>query len=372
MQAPIYLDYAATSPLDSRVLEKMLPYLTEVYGNPSSTHSLGRKAKVAIETARKHLAKLINCSPNEIIFTSGGTEADNLAIFGAIRKHNIKHIIASPLEHHAVLHALEAIETEGLAQVYYLDLLENHSIDLMHLTALLSQYPSSLVTIMHGNNEIGVINPIAQIKEICTRYNALFHSDTVQTISHIKFDFGQNHIPDFITASSHKFYGPKGVGFLVARQPLSAIIYGGTQERSLRAGTEDVASIVGMVEAFSLAYEELEVRENHLNKLKSYFISAIKTHITGAIFNQPDNGMSNIVSLTIPRADLSDTLLFHLDLNGIAVSGGSACASGSLQGSHVLRNINGNRNVFPTIRFSFGKDTTTAELDKVISVLRKL
>lgn len=366
----IYLDYAATTPLDPRVVEVMMPYLTQVYGNPSSIHAYGRKAKVAVETARKKLAVLLSCQVGEIIFTSGGTEADNLALTGSVHAHGIENIITSPIEHHAVLNTIDAINKEFNVPVYYVDLLPSGEVDLSSLSSLLKEHPKALVSIMHGNNEVGVLNPIDKIKELCGTYNAIFHSDTVQTISHYKFT--ANTLPDLAVASAHKFYGPKGIGFLYAKKRPSALIHGGGQERELRGGTENVASIVGLVKAFELAFAEQEQREQHLYKCKSYLISQLKEKINGVIFNQPEDGLSSIVSVSIPNPELSNTLLFNMDLHGIAISGGSACASGALKGSHVLKAIHGEKVVLPTIRFSLGKDTTIEELDKAVDALVKV
>ena len=363
----VYLDYSATTPLDPRVLEAMMPYFTEIYGNPSSIHSVGRKAKGAVETARKKLAKLLSCQAGELIFTSGGTEADNLALTGTVQAHGIKNIITSPIEHHAVLRTVDAIKKEFNVSVHYVDLLPSGEMDLSSLIVLLREHPNALVSIMHGNNEIGVLNPVDRIKDLCATYDAIFHSDTVQTISHQRFT--PDILPDLAVASAHKFYGPKGVGFLYAKKRPSALVHGGGQERELRGGTENVASIVGMVKALELAYEELEERELHLQKCKEYLITQLQKNINNALFNQPEEGLSSIVSLSIPKPELAQTLLFSLDLGGISVSGGSACASGALQGSHVLKAIHGEGNVLPTIRFSLGKATTIQELDKTVEVL---
>lgn len=363
----IYLDYSATTPLDPRVLEAMMPYLTEVYGNPSSIHGVGRKARVAVETARKQLANLLSCQPNEIIFTSGGTEADNLALIGSVQAHGIENIITSSIEHHAVLNTIKSIHLEFNIPVHYVGLLPSGEIDLVSLTQLLKENPKALVSMMHGNNEIGVMNPIDKIKELCVINDAIFHSDTVQTISHFKLT--PDTLPDLAVASAHKFYGPKGIGFLYAKKRPSAMIHGGGQERELRGGTENVASIVGMVKALELAYAELEERESHLEKCKQYLITQLQGKIDGVIFNQPENGLSNIVSVSISKPELAQTLLFSLDLGGVAISGGSACASGALKGSHVLKAIHEEGKVLPTIRFSLGKDTTFEELDKAVEVL---
>ena len=365
----IYLDYAATTPLDLRVLEEMTPYLTEVFANPSSTHSFGRKAKVALETARKKLASLLSCNPNEIIFTSGGTEANNLALKGTVKAHGIENIITSEIEHHAVLNTIKSIKSDFNLPVHYVGLKPSGEIDLLNLEQLLIEHPKALVSIMHGNNEIGILNPIDKIKKLCEMHKAIFHSDTIQSISHVKFS--ADTLPDLAVASAHKFYGPKGIGFLYAKKRPSALIHGGSQERESRAGTENVASIVGMVKALELAYNDLENREFQLKKYKKHLINQLQRNIDGVIFNQPEDGLSSIVSVSIPRPELAQTLLFSLDLGGIAISGGSACASGALKGSHVLKVIHGQKSL-PTIRFSFGEKTTFDELDKSVSVLAKI
>jgi cysteine desulfurase len=332
----IYFDNAATTVLDKRVFNEMTPYLLEHFGNPSSTHTVGRQAKVAIEAARKSIAKQLNCLSSELFFTSCATEANNMVIKGVVDRFNIQHIITSELEHHAVLHPIEHLENQGKVTVHYVSNNKQGKIDLSHLDELLNKFPQAFVSIMHGNNELGNINPIDEIANLCKKHKAYFHSDTVQTIGHLPIDL--NNLPiDYLVASAHKFHGPKGIGFLFVRKErrFTPLLLGGAQEKDLRAGTENVAGIIGMVKAFELAHQDLRKTELHFELLKTYLIEEINTRFNFITINgTQENALQNIISLSIAPEKSNAMLLFSLDLKGICISGGSACASGSVK-SHV-------------------------------------
>lgn len=372
----VYLDNAATTPLEPRVLEVMMPYFTEVHGNPSSIHMHGRKAKTAVETARRKVAELFNTSPSEIFFTSGGTEADNTALTSTIYSKGIKHVISSPIEHHAVLHPLEHLQKQGIIDFHLVKLTPEGDIDLTSLKSLLQQYPNSLVSFMHGNNEIGNLADLQAIGTLCKEYDALFHSDTVQTVGHFPIDL-QNTPVDFITGSAHKFHGPKGVGFLYinADTKIDPFIHGGAQERNMRGGTENVAGIVGMAKALELAYTDIESQKAHILELKQYLIDKLKTVVPGIAFNgrsaEADRSLYTVLSASFPKSDLNDMLLFSLDIQKISVSGGSACSSGTNIGSHVLEGIKANPDR-AAVRFSFSKYNTKEELDFVLEEIKKI
>lgn len=368
---PIYFDNAATTSLDPEVLEEMLPFLSNHFGNPSSTHAFGRKAKTAVETSRKKIASLLGCAPNEIFFTSGGTEADNLALNFTSK---IETFITSPLEHHAVLHALK---NKKKTSVKYIKHHSSGEVDYESLKTLLTENPHALVSIMHANNEVGTINNLEKISRLCKENGALFHSDTVQTIAHLPFDFSKEDVPDYIVASSHKFHGPKGIGFLVAHGPKpSSMILGGNQEREMRGGTENVAGIVGMAKALEKALTLQTEREEKLLTLKLDLIRQLKKEITLLSFNggsdDTEKGLHNILNFSIEKPALSDTLLFSLDLKNIAISGGSACLSGALKGSHVLNHLRGERDTSPSIRVSLSHLNTKSEIDFFVSTLKEI
>jgi len=353
----------------------MLPYMTGHFGNPSSIHFHGREVKAAVERSRKTIAGLLNTAPSEIFFTSGGTEADNTAIQSSIRKFDIRHAITSPLEHHAVLHCLEALEKRENIKLSFAALDDLGRIDLSHLEALLKEHPRSFVSLMHANNELGNINDIQHIGELCAAHDAVFHSDTVQTIGHYRHDL-QLLKADFIVGSAHKFHGPKGVGFLYVngKRKIDPLIFGGAQERNMRGGTENIYGIIGLAKAMELAYSQMEQHRNYIQGLKSYLIEKLTTEIPGVKFNgdiHPDRSLYTVVNASFPESENNDMLLFNLDIKKISVSGGSACASGSNTGSHVLNQLNippmrGN------VRFSFSKLNTRDELDVVIKVLREI
>ncbi|MEX0273543.1 MAG: cysteine desulfurase family protein [Flavobacteriaceae bacterium] len=375
----IYLDNAATTKVRESVLAKMQEALTECYGNPSSTHSFGRTAKTAIEGARKTVAKYMNAHPSEIIFTSGGTEADNMILRCAVRDLGVGTIITSRIEHHAVLHTVEELEAHWDTKVHYVDLDGDGNPDLTHLESLLKQDSSKkLVSLMHVNNELGNKIDIAKVGEISKEHGAFFHSDTVQSVGHYPWDVQQVNI-DFLTAAAHKFHGPKGVGFAYIKRKtaLKPMIAGGSQERGYRAGTEAFHNIVGMEEAMVAAYDNMEAEMAYVKGLKAHFIQSLKKEIPNVRFNGHSGDMDKStyslvnVRLPIPK-EKALMLLFHLDLKGIACSKGSACQSGSNMGSHVLSQIlDGEELEKPSLRFSFSIFNTVDELDRTIAILKE-
>jgi cysteine desulfurase len=371
----IYFDNAATTSLDPLVLDAMMPYLTEKFGNPSSIYSYGRETKMAIEQARKSVAKILNAHPAEIFFTSGGTESSNTAINAAIRDLGCKHIVTSPIEHHATLHSVENLDSLDLAKVSYVKVLPNGHIDLEDLEKLLaSTEEKTLVTLLHANNEIGNILDIHAVGNLCKLYNAIFHCDTVQTVGHFPFDL-RNTPVHFITGAAHKFHGPKGVGILYINENvrIKPYILGGGQERNMRAGTENLYGIVGFAKALEIATEAFERDSAYIGSLKMYMHNALKTHIPSVGFNGDVFGKSlyTLLSVSFPKSEKSEMLLFNLDIHNICASGGSACTSGADQGSHVIRAININPNQI-TVRFSFCKDNTTEEIDAVVALLQQI
>ena len=377
----VYFDNAATTPLYPEVVEKITEVLSNTYGNPSSTHALGRGAKSLIEYSRKQIAKELNALPSEIIFTSGGTEADNFILHSCVRDLGVQVVISSLIEHHAVLHTLEVLAKEYPIQIVYVNLTERGDIDLQHLKNLLEQYTEKkvLVSLMHLNNEIGNILPLKEVATLCKEKGAYFHSDTVQSVGH--YPINLQEIPvDFITASAHKFHGPKGVGFAFIRKGivLHSIITGGEQEKGLRAGTEAVHNIAGMEVAFNLCYKNLNKNTEKLKNLKQYFIHQLKHHFPEIVFNGTseslEEGSYAIVNVGFPALQQQDnTLLFQLDLKGIACSKGSACQSGSVQVSHVLSAFMPKEALqYPSLRFSFSAFNTIEEVDFLIESLKEI
>jgi cysteine desulfurase len=370
----IYLDNAATTKLDEEVLKAMLPFMTEDFGNPSSIHAYGRKTRTAIESARKTVAKYLNVAPAEIFFTSGGTEADNMAILKAIDTFGIKHAITSRIEHHAVEHTLESLEKQGKIKLSWVKTDKKGNVDLEHLEELLKNNDRSLVSLMHANNEIGTLLPIKKVGELCEKYNALFHSDTVQTMGHFKLDLQAIKV-HFATCAAHKFHGPKGVGFIYINNSvkITPFISGGAQERNMRGGTENVYGIVGLAKAFELANEHMQEHMDHIMGLKNYMIEQLRANIEGIVFNGEIDGNSlyTVLNCCFPAHPDAEMLLFNLDIAGIAASGGSACSSGSNQGSHVLRNIGVDMSR-PSVRFSFSKYNTKEEIDIVVKKLKEI
>lgn len=377
----VYFDNAATTPLYPEVVEKITEVLSNTYGNPSSTHALGRGAKSLIEYSRKQIAKELNALPSEIIFTSGGTEADNFILHSCVRDLGVQVVISSLIEHHAVLHTLEVLAKEYPIQIVYVNLTERGDIDLQHLKNLLEQYTEKkvLVSLMHLNNEIGNILPLKEVAILCKEKGAYFHSDTVQSVGH--YPINLQEIPvDFITASAHKFHGPKGVGFAFIRKGivLHSIITGGEQEKGLRAGTETVHNIAGMEVAFNLCYKNLDKNTEKLKNLKQYFIHQLKHHFPEIVFNGTSESLKEssyaIVNVGFPALQHQDnTLLFQLDLKGIACSKGSACQSGSVQVSHVLSAFMPKEALqYPSLRFSFSAFNTIEEVDFLIESLKEI
>ncbi len=373
----IYLDNAATTPIFPEVVDAMSQIMKTHYGNPSSVHANGRAAKAKVESARKYIANLLGTLPQEITFTSGGTESDNTVLQCAVHRLGIKHIISSPIEHHAVLHPLEHLETQGLITLHMVKVLPNGLPDMNDLERLLSGIPAQkLVSLMHINNEVGTVLDLKAVGNLCHRHNALFHSDTVQSIGHLPLNLGELPI-DFAVASAHKFHGPKGVGFLYARKQtsLGALLLGGAQERGMRAGTESVHNIVGMEVALRMSYETMEADAIKLKKLKTYCVQKLQHDLPGTVFNGAcsdfDSSTHTIVNARLPiNENKAQLLSFHLDLQGICCSKGSACQSGSDSGSHVLNTLlTKEENKYPSLRFSFSAHNTTAEIDKLVEVL---
>ncbi|MEM5540018.1 cysteine desulfurase family protein [Olleya sp. AS48] len=375
---PVYFDSAATTQLRPEIIEKMTQVMQQCYGNASSTHSFGRSAKAMIEQARKTVAKYLNVSASEIVFTSGGTEADNLALLSAVRDLGVKKIVTSRIEHHAVLYTVQQLEKEYGISVDYVDLDNHGHVDYKHLESLLQSSQKTLVSLMHVNNEVGNILDMDKVSKLCKANNAMFHSDTVQSVGHYKLDLQELAI-DFMAVSGHKFHGPKGVGFAFIRKNsgLKPLIFGGEQERGYRAGTEAVHNIVGLEEALKLSYENLEEERAYITDLKKYFIEKLVLNFSGVSFNGSsadfDKSTYTVLNVCLPIApEKGPILLFQLDLKGIACSKGSACQSGSAKGSHVLSQILCDEDMQkPSIRFSFSKYNTKEEIDYVIEVLKE-
>lgn len=370
----IYFDNAATTALDKEVLDAMLPYMTTYFGNPSSIYSYGRESRLAIENARKTVAKLLNAHPGEIFFTSGGTESNNTAILSSIRDLGCKHIISSPIEHHAVLHTVEHYGCGDVTHSH-VKLLPGGQVDLKDLERQLAAHKERcLVSLMHANNEIGNLLPIKAVGEICQKFNAIFHSDCVQTVGHYPIDLRKIPV-HFISAAGHKFHGPKGVGLLYINDnvKIQPFIFGGGQERNMRSGTENLYGIVGFAKALELAMANYEKDSAYIQSLKTYMIEQLRLHIKGVSFNgdYEGNTLYTVLSVAFPKTEKSEMILFNLDINNICVSGGSACSSGADVGSHVIRAINNNPNLV-TVRFSFSKYNTTEEVDAVVRKVKEL
>jgi cysteine desulfurase len=376
MSEKVYLDHAASTPLDPEVFEQMRPYLLNHYGNPSSTHAFGRELRNAIEESRRTIAGLVGAQPGEICFTSGGTEADNLGILGLVRAHELEHIISTRIEHHAVTHPIETL-AKGGKEVTWLPVNEKGHIDLTDLQAALDRNPKALVSLMHANNELGSMHDVEAIGSLCTEYGAYFHSDTVQSIGCYRYNLAELPL-HCISASAHKFNGPKGIGFLFVRKGtgLQSILEGGSQERNLRAGTENVPGIVGLAHALKKTYGQLEEKKAHLTQMKRYMKEQLQLLFPDLGINgetDENRSLPTVLNVSFPCGGEDAMLLFQLDLAGIAVSGGSACNSGALIGSHVLREIKASKNaLLNSIRFSFGMATTKAELDFVLAQLKSL
>ena len=368
----VYLDNAATTRLDEQVLEAMLPFMREDYGNPSSIHAFGRKTRSAIEVARKTVSKLLNVSPAEIFFTSGGTEADNMAINQSINCFGIKHAITSKIEHHAVETTLQVLEKEGKIKLSWVNVDGKGNVDLNHLEELLKTNERSFVSLMHANNEIGTLLPLEIVGEICAKYDAIFHSDTVQTMGHYRMDLQKIKV-HFVTCAAHKFHGPKGVGFLYVNHAIkiSPMIYGGAQERNMRGGTENTQGIIGLSKALEICNAEMDEHITHIKGLKNYMKAQLEQVIPSIEFNGEtgDNSLYTVLNCRFPAHADAEMMLFNLDIAGVAASGGSACSSGSNQGSHVLRGI-GVDTSRASVRFSFCKYTTKEEIDYTIDKIK--
>jgi cysteine desulfurase len=370
----IYLDNAATTPLDKEVLDAMLPYMTTHFGNPSSIYSYGRETRLAVETARKTVAKILGAKPGEIFFTSGGTESNNTAIAASIRDLGCTHIITSPIEHHAVLHTVEHYGQQNIVTVSYVGLLPDGHINYEDLEQQLEDQAGRgtkcLVTLMHANNELGTMLSIKKTGELCKKHNAIFHSDCVQTVGHYPINLSQLYV-HFISAAGHKFHGPKGTGILYVNEniQIKPFIVGGGQERNMRAGTENVYGIVGFAKALEIATRDYEKDSAYIKDLRSYMMQEINRHIPQAGFNgDAEHGLYTVLSVCFPKTEKSEFLLFNLDINNICVSGGSACSSGTDIGSHVMQALN-KTDDFVTVRFSFSKYNTKEEIDKVVQQL---
>lgn len=372
----VYLDNAASTPLDPEVFEAMKPFMLEHFGNPSSTHAHGRRVRAAIESARKKVAELVNCTPGEIIFTSGGTEADNAILAGAVQTYGIKHIITSRIEHHAVIHTLEHLQKSGGLIIHYVDLDEKGHVVLRHLEDLVANNPNAMISLMHANNEIGNLLDIQAVSEIAEKYQAYFHSDTVQTVGHYKHDLKKTKVHG-MTAAAHKFHGPKGIGFKYLRRDRKVLplLYGGSQERNMRGGTENVYGIVGLAKALEIAYREMEEHTRLIKSLKARMIGKLRAAIPGVSFHGDcenlERSLYTVLNVSLPEAEENNMLLFNMDLQGISASGGSACSSGATLGSHVLGTL------YPgskrgAVRFSFSKYNTEEEVDYAVNKLAEL
>lgn len=371
----IYFDNAATTALDPGVLEAMMPYMTEKYGNPSSIYSYGRETRMAIESARKSVARLLHAHPAEIFFTSGGTESNNTVLNSAVRDLGCRHIITSAIEHHAVTHTVEYLAHAEKVKVSYVEVLPNGHVDMQHLEKLLSSSPDkTLVSLMHANNEIGNMLDLHAVGNLCKKYKAIFHSDTVQTVGHFPLSLRDTPV-HFITGSAHKFHGPKGVGLLYVNEniQIKPFLHGGGQERNMRAGTENTYGIVGFARALELAMENMEADRDYIFSIKKYMYEQLQEKIRGVSFNGDVMGqcLYTVLNVSLPKTEKSELILYNLDINQICASGGSACTSGADMGSHVIRAINNNPNQI-AVRFSFSKFNTKEEVDRVVSKLTEL
>lgn len=371
----IYLDNAATTPMDPEVIKEVFRVMENCYGNPSSIHAFGREARTLVEKARRTIATLIHASPSEIFFTSGGTEADNMAIRCAIQDLGIKHAITSEIEHHAVLHTLKALEKSGEVKLSFVETDKRGNINLNHLEQLLQENEHSFVSLMQANNEIGTMTDIEKVGILCEQYHAVFHCDTVQTMGHFPHDVTQLKV-HFLVGAAHKLHGPKGVGFIYInhRIKIKPLIHGGSQERNMRGGTENVYGIVGFAKALQLAYAQMEIHKNQILDLKTYMMQQLLEAVPGVAFNGetgPDKSLYTVLNVSFPEMEMADMLLFSLDIAGISASGGSACSSGTDIGSHVLTGIGASPDR-PAIRFSFSKFNTREEIDYTVSKLKEI
>jgi cysteine desulfurase len=372
----VYLDNAATTPIDPAVRDRMVEVIDSVYGNPSSIHEQGRQSRTIIEKARKQIAQQLSVAPGEVFFTSGGTEADNMALNCAIFDRGVNHIITTKIEHDAVLHPVQRFENLQYIQVDYVRLDENGHIDLNHLEELLQQNKDkhTLVSLMHANNELGNLLNLEQVGQLCEIYQALFHSDTVQTVGHIPFDVKKAKL-DFITASAHKFHGPKGVGFIYINNEIQVkpFIYGGSQERNMRGGTENIYGIAGLAKAMEIAYNEMDEQAQQVQALKTYMKERLQEAFPDVVFNgdtNPENSLYTVLNVGLPPSPNAEMLLFNLDIEQVSASGGSACSSGSDIGSHVLHELLPSDNDRVNVRFSFSKLNTKEEIDYAVDCIK--
>lgn len=372
----VYLDNAATTPIASEVIDEIQPYLSNYFGNPSSTHAFGRKTKNAIEINRKKIADLIQAKNNEIIFTSGGTEADNMALRCAVYDLNVKRIITTKIEHHAVLHTAECLRDHQNVELVFLATDHNGNPDLVQLESIVNDKVNTLVTLMHANNEIGTLLPLKKVADICAKHDHVyFHSDTVQTMGHYTFNLTETPI-DFLTCSAHKLHGPKGVGFLYINHKISLnpLITGGSQERKNRGGTENLYGIVGLGKAMEMAYKDLTSHQKHIQDLKSFMKEELKKIDDRIKFNgetNPEKSLYTVLNVCFPADVCNSMLLFSLDIHGIAASGGSACSSGSNQGSHVLAELPHQENC-QSVRFSFSRFNTQEDVEFTLEKIRSI
>lgn len=375
MPPRIYLDNAATTPLDQLVIQEMVKVMENQFGNPSSIHGHGREVKAVVEKARRTVANLLHTSPAEIFFTSGGTEADNTAIRCGIIDLGIKHAITSKLEHHAVIHTLEAMEKAGIIQLSFVEIDEKGNVNYDHLEELLKNQDRTFVSLMHANNELGTLTDLDRVGAICQQYDAVFHSDTVQTMGHYVHDLSKLKL-HFLACAAHKFHGPKGVGFLHVNHKIKIkpFIYGGAQERNMRGGTENVYGIVGLAKALELAYAEMDHHREYIQGLKSYMKHQLTDQVHGIGFNgetDVEKSLYTVLNVSFPEMDMGDMLLFNLDIAGISASGGSACSSGTNIGSHVLNAIGASPDR-PSVRFSFSKYNTKEEIDYTVAKIKEI
>jgi cysteine desulfurase len=375
-QNRIYLDNAATTALDKEVLEAMMPYLSDHFGNPSSIYSYGRETRLAIENARKTVAKLLGVKPGNIFFTSGGTESNNTAIAASIRDLGCNHIITSAIEHHAVLHTVEHYCSCNSISTSFVNLMDDGAVDYENLESQLKKEAEAgkkiLVSLMHANNEIGVLLDIKKVGELCKQYGAIFHSDCVQTVGHYPLNLSAINV-HFISGAAHKFHGPKGVGILYVSDEVNIkpFIFGGGQERNMRAGTENVYGIVGFAKALEISMRDLEKETAYIKELKAYMKESLRQNIAGVGFNDSPDSLYTVLSVCFPKTEKSDFLLMSLDMANICVSGGSACSSGADAGSHVIKALQ-RINDCTTIRFSFSKYNKKGEVDRVVEKLKEL
>jgi len=371
----VYFDNAATTPVDKEVLQEMIQVMETQFGNPSSIHAHGREVRTLLERARKTVANLFHASPSEFFFTSGGTEADNMAIRGTVADYGIKHVISSRIEHHAVSHTLEALQESGAIKLSFVNVDAKGNVDLQHLEELLRSNERSLVSLMHANNEIGTLTDIVKVGDICEQYQAIFHCDTVQTMGHYRHDLSKLKV-HFLVCAAHKLHGPKGVGFLYINHAIKIkpLLFGGSQERNMRGGTENIPGIVGLAKALEIAYRDMDAHQQYIQGLKSYMKQRLEDSIPRVTFNgetAPEKSLYTVLNVSFPESGMGDMLLFSLDIAGISASGGSACSSGTDIGSHVLRGIHADPNR-PSIRFSFSKYNTKEEIDFAIEKIKEI